>query len=49
MMNKCKTGVKFLQHKKQGVYDKRYVLIQNDTLYQKEKQQDKIKNQDLRI
>jgi len=41
MMSACEKGVKFIKHKKKGVYDERYVLIHNDRLYWKEKPEER--------
>eukprot|EP00486_Rosalina_sp_Unknown_P013917 CAMPEP_0201594682 /NCGR_PEP_ID=MMETSP0190_2-20130828/191919_1 /ASSEMBLY_ACC=CAM_ASM_000263 /TAXON_ID=37353 /ORGANISM="Rosalina sp." /LENGTH=679 /DNA_ID=CAMNT_0048054389 /DNA_START=898 /DNA_END=2937 /DNA_ORIENTATION=- len=41
MMKCCKSGVKFIKHKKRGVYDERFVLIDKDRLYWKEKQEER--------
>eukprot|EP01083_Nonionella_stella_P124461 375809_1 len=41
MMTAVDRGVKFIKHKKRGVYDERYVLIHNDRLYWKEKQNER--------
>ena len=36
MMKAVDPGMKFIKHKKRGIYDERYVLIHNDRLYWKE-------------
>ena len=46
MMKLCKSGVKFIKHKKRGVYDVIYVLIDKDRLYWKEKKMIEIIDRD---
>merc|ERR1719242_2842259 len=41
MMNAVDNGVKFIKHKKRGIFDERFVLIHNDRLYWKEKAEER--------